>query len=49
MQLCGWKTRSMFDRHNIIDEDDLAQSVERAYGQQAANRPSAGREAEQLS
>jgi len=27
MTLCGWKTRTMFDRYNIIDETDLAEGV----------------------
>ena len=22
MKLCGWKTRAMFDRYNIIDEQE---------------------------
>jgi hypothetical protein len=35
MKLCGWKTRAMFDRYNIIDEQDLAQAVRQwpSYGQ----------------
>jgi integrase len=38
MKLCGWKPRSMFDRYNIIDEDDLARSAELAFnGKQPAN------------
>ena len=38
MKLCGWKTRDMFDRYNIIDEGDLARSVELAFnGKQPAN------------
>jgi integrase len=50
MKPCGWRTRAMFDRYNIIDEDDLARSVELAFnGKQAANTPPVEREAEQLS
>jgi integrase len=31
MRLCGWKTRDMFDRYNIIDAADLARAVRRRF------------------
>jgi integrase len=31
MALCGWRTRSMFDRYNIIDETDLADAVAKRF------------------
>jgi len=50
MKLCGWRTRSMFDRYNIIDEDDLARSVEMAFnGKQAANKAPVEQDANQVS
>ncbi len=32
MRLCGWATRAMFDRYNIIDEADLAAAVAKRFG-----------------
>ena len=50
MKLCGWETRSMFDRYNVIDEADLARAVgQRFNGKQAANIPPAGPTADSLS
>ena len=31
MRLCGWKTRHMFDRYNIIDQADLNRAVARRF------------------
>ena len=31
MKLCGWKTRDMFDRYNIIDSADLRSAVAQRY------------------
>lgn len=40
MKLCGWKTRAMFDRYNIIDAADLRSAIaQRFNGKRAANNP----------
>jgi hypothetical protein len=40
MKLCGWKTRDMFDRYNIIDASDLSRAVaQRFNGKGTANKP----------
>lgn len=39
MKLCGWKTRDMFDRYNIIDDKDLSRAVNlRFNSKQTANK-----------
>jgi len=40
MQLCGWETRAMFDRYNIIDEADRAAAVAKRFSETTA-KPSA--------
>ena len=41
MQLCGWETRTMFDRYNIIDEQDLARAVAKRFTATPASAPTA--------
>ena len=31
MKFCGWKTPAIFDRYNIIDEQDLARAVAKRF------------------
>jgi len=50
MKLCGWETRSMFDRYNVIDEQDLAAAVAKRFnGKTTAKEPPAPQTAESLS
>ena len=40
MKLCGWETRDMFDRYNIIDASDLSRAgAQRFNGKVTANKP----------
>ncbi len=49
MRLCGWRTRSMFDRYNVIDERDLAQAVAKRFGKTPAQSESSPDAAERIS
>jgi hypothetical protein len=40
MRLCGWETRSMFDRYNIIDGADLDAAVAKRFSGTVAAQPS---------
>jgi integrase len=40
MRLCGWKTRAMFDRYNIVNNEDSRRAVRmRVNGKGMANKP----------
>ncbi len=43
MKLCGWSTRSMFDRYNVADDRDLKEGVERLSEFLEKRRASAAR------
>jgi hypothetical protein len=53
MELCGWRTRSTFERYNIIDEADRAQAVAQRFsnlnGKPTANLPAPEAPAEHVS
>jgi integrase len=46
MDLCGWKTRAMFDRYNITATDDLADGVGLLSAFLAQRKPNAMAEGE---
>ncbi len=50
MALCGWRTRAMFDRYNIVSDVDLAAAVAKrfGYGKRTASSPPSTPEADAL-
>ncbi len=49
MALCGWRTRAMFDRYNIVSDVDLAAAVAKRYGKPTASIPPSTSEGDPLS
>ena len=43
MQLCGWKTRSVFDRYRIVPERDLAEGLAKLAGIAKGREPNVAR------
>jgi len=37
MALCGWQTREMFERYNVVGEARLSEAVGKRYGTLKAN------------
>ena len=49
MALCGWRTRAMFDRYNIVSDVDLSAAVAKRYGKPTASRAPSTAASESLS
>ncbi len=40
MKMCGWETRTMFERYNIVDDKDCAEAVALRETKRLSERPS---------